>query len=318
MKIVCTGSIAYDYLMTFPGYFKNQILPDQLDSISLSFLVDTMVRQRGGVATNIAYTLALLGEKPLVMATVGQDFDDYRCWLEAKGVNTRHIKVVEGEYTASFFANTDLSNAQIASFYTGAMAHASELSLKSMDEENVDLVIISPNDPAAMQKYVEECQEIGLAYLYDPSQQLARINADNIRCGVEKAHSLFVNDYEISLLQKHTGFSMEDILKRVKLMVVTRGEEGASVYADGREYRIKAVNPAQIADPTGVGDAFRGGFLKGMSMKYDWQTCGQMGSLAATYCLENRGTQNHFYTPKQFVDRYRQYFDDHGVLDSLL
>ncbi|MCE5208239.1 MAG: carbohydrate kinase family protein [Chloroflexi bacterium] len=318
MKILCTGSVAYDYLMTFPGYFKNQILPEQLDSISLSFLVDTMVRQRGGVATNIAYTLALLGEKPLVLATVGQDFEDYRLWLEAKGVNTHHIKVVEGEYTASFFANTDLSNAQIASFYTGAMAHAAELSLKTLSEEKIDLVLVSPNDPAAMQKYVEECQEIGLAYLYDPSQQLARIDAQNIRCGVENAHSLFVNDYELGLLQKHTGFSIDYILRHVKLMVVTRGKDGASVYSDGREYQIPAVVPQSIADPTGVGDAFRGGFLKGMAMGFDWQTCGQMGSLAATYCLENRGTQNHCFTMEQFVRRYRQNFDDHGLLDTLL
>jgi adenosine kinase len=318
MKIVCTGSIAYDYLMTFPGHFKHQILPDQLDSISLSFLVDTMVRQRGGVAPNIAYTLALLGEKPLVMGTVGQDFEEYRCWLDSQGVNTRYIKVIEGEYTASFFANTDLSNAQIASFYTGAMAHAAELSLKLLEESDIDLVIISPNDPAAMQKYVDECKELGHKYLYDPSQQLARINADHIRSGVETAHSLFVNDYEISLLQKHTGFSMDKILDCVKLVVVTRGEEGASVYAEGQEHKIPSIKPQHIADPTGVGDAFRAGFLKGLSMNFDLPVCGRMGSLAATFCLENRGTQNHSFTVQQFVERYRQHFDDDGLLDSLL
>ena len=318
MNIVCTGSVAFDYLMTFPGYFKDQILPEHLESISLSFLVDSMVRQRGGVATNIAYTLALLGENPIVLATVGQDFEEYRVWLEAKGVNTGYIQVIEGEYTASFFANTDLSNAQIASFYTGAMAYAANLSVKSLPKDKVDLVLISPNDPKAMHKYVLECKEAGIDYLYDPSQQLARIQADEIRAGVEGAHSLFVNDYEIELLQKHTGYSLEQVKQFVELLVITRGKDGASIYVDDREFSIPVVTPAIIQDPTGVGDAFRGGFLKGMSMQFDWQTCGQMGALAASYCLEQRGTQNHNYTSAEFVKRYRMHFDDQGALDSLL
>lgn len=318
MKIVCTGSVAYDYLMTFPGHFKEQIIPEHLDSISLSFLVDSMVRQRGGVATNIAYNLALLGERPIVLATVGQDFEEYRLWLDNLGIDTRFIKVIEEEYTASFFANTDLSNAQIASFYTGAMAHASELSLKTLPRDEQELVVISPNDPNAMHKYVLECQEDGRPYLYDPSQQLARIHVDHICAGVQGAHSVFVNDYEIELLQKHTGYTLADLLSRVHLLVVTRGKDGASVYVDDQHYQVPVVEPLKILDPTGVGDAFRGGFLKGLAMGYDWQTCGQMGSLAATYCLEQRGTQNHTYTLSEFVQRYRLHFDDQGALDTLL
>jgi adenosine kinase len=318
MKIACTGSIAYDYLMTFPGYFKDQILPEHLDSISLSFLVDSMVRQRGGVATNIAYNLALLGEKPIVMATVGQDFKEYRTWLDQIGVETKYIKTIEEEYTASFFANTDLSNAQIASFYTGAMSYASQLSISEMSEENVDIVLISPNDPAAMQKYVSECKQQELAYIYDPSQQLARIDSQAIKEGVQGAQGLFVNDYEFELLQKHTGFSLKQIQQYVHLLVITRGKEGASVYVEEVEYKIPTAPAAEIVDPTGVGDAFRGGFLKGYAMGLDWQTCGQMGSLAASYCLEQRGTQNHSYSISDFVQRYRQYFDDQGALDSLL
>jgi adenosine kinase len=318
MNIVCTGSVAYDYLMTFPGYFKDQIIPEHLDSISLSFLVDSMVRQRGGVATNIAYNLALLGEKPIVLATVGQDFDEYRLWLESKGVDTQYIKVIEGEYTASFFANTDLANAQIASFYTGAMAHAAELSLKILPKEESELVIISPNDPEAMHKYVMECKEDQRSYMYDPSQQLARLKVEEICAGVQGANSVFVNDYEIELLQKHTGFSLSDLLKQVQLLVVTCGKDGASIYADDTLYQIPVVQPNQVLDPTGVGDAFRGGFLKGMAMKLDWQTCGQMGALAATYCLEHRGTQNHTYSKQDFVHRYRLHFDDQGVLDTLI
>jgi adenosine kinase len=318
MSILCTGSVAYDYLMSFPGYFKDHILPDKLESISLSFLVDQMVRQRGGTAPNIAYTLALLGEKPSLLATVGEDFEEYRSWLESKGVDTSMVKVIKGKYTASFFANTDLSNAQIASFYAGAMANAAELSLHDLNGSKPILVVISPNDPGAMAKYATECYQLGIPYLYDPSQQVVRIDPKELRAGVEHAQSLFCNEYEFELLQKHTGMSATEILKCVDFMVVTSGEKGSVVYVDGKEYIIPTVQPEKILDPTGVGDAFRGGFLRGWEKGLDWQTCGQMGALAATYCLEQRGTQNHQYTVGEFISRYRSIFEDQGVLDALL
>ncbi len=318
MKFLITGSIAYDYLMTFPGYFKDQILPDQIENISLSFLVDSMVRRRGGVAPNIAYTMALLGERPMVMGTVGQDFSDYRAWLEEHGIDTAHIKTIDNEYTASFFANTDRSNSQISSFYTGAMAYAVSQSITDLGDTAVDLVIISPNDPRAMDKLVMECQQCGQPYLYDPSQQLARISSEEIIRGTEKAKLLFVNEYEFSLLQHHTGKSAEQLVNEIEIIVVTRGENGTSIYVSGEEHKVKAVEPKIIADPTGIGDAFRGGFLKGYGLGFDWKTCGQMGSLAATYCLENTGTQSHYYTPREFVTRYRQHYDDNGKLDLLL
>ncbi len=318
MSIVCTGSVAYDYLMSFPGYFKDHILPDRLDSISLSFLVDSMVRQRGGNAANIAYTLALFGEKPLLVATVGEDFEDYRAWLEAKGVDTSGALVIPGVYTASFFVNTDLVNNQIASFYTGAMKYATKISMHELKGGRPELVVISPNEPLAMVKYVQECREMGVPYLYDPSQQIVRLDAGQLCEGVEGAEALFVNEYEYELLQKHTGLTPADILNKVKYLVVTCGEHGAAIYLKGEEYKIEAVPPASSADPTGVGDAFRGGFLVGYRRGWDWQTCGQMGALAATYCLEQRGPQSHTYTPREFAARYRQSFDDHGRLDELI
>jgi len=318
MPIICTGSVAYDYLMTFPGYFKEHILPDRLDSISLSFLVDSMVRQRGGVAPNIAYTLALLGDHPWIMATVGEDFEEYRAWLEERGINTELVRVIQGKYTASFFANTDRANNQICSFYTGAMANAAELSIKALPAGLAEMVVISPNDPGAMKQYARECSELNIPYLYDPSQQIVRMDGGELREGVEHAHSLFVNEYEHELLVKHTGLTHEEMLQRVKYMVVTQGKQGALIYTEGREYQIPVVEPAEIVDPTGVGDAFRGGFLRGVCLGYDWQTCGQMGSLAATYCLEQRGTQKHAYSRAEFIARYRQHFDDQGVLDTLL
>ncbi len=319
MTIVCTGSIAYDYLMTFPGYFRDQILPERLESISLSFLVDSMVRQRGGIAPNIAYTLALLGEpKPKVMGTVGVDFADYRAWLEDHGVDTECIHVIPDVFTASFFANTDLANAQISSFYSGAMLYSSTQSLTEFNSNQPDLVIISASDPKAMDKFVAECGELNIPYLYDPGQQVVRSDPAELYRGATGATSLFVNDYEYDLLQKHTGLTPADILGRVKYLVVTRGEKGASVYAGGKEYTIPVVKPERILDPTGVGDAFRAGFVRGVRMGFDWQTCGQMGALAATYVLEQKGTQNHHFTIPEFIERYRQNFDDQGTLDALL
>lgn len=317
MAIICTGSIAYDYLMSFPGYFKDHIIPEKLDSISLSFLVDSMIRQRGGTAPNIAYNLALLGEKPKLMGTVGEDFDDYQDWLEKHGVDTSLVERIEGVFTASFFANTDLTNNQIASFYTGAMAYAKDLSLKSLTKEEVDLVIISPNDPTAMCKYAAECRELGIPYVYDPGQQVVRIKPDEIREGIFGARSLFINDYEFELIQKHTGLNSTEIIASVDYVVVTSGEKGAEVWVKDSYYKIPAVYPSCLVDPTGVGDAFRGGFLRGLQLGMDWQTCGQMGALAATYCLENRGTQNHSYTIQEFILRYRKIFDDNGILDIL-
>ena len=317
MSIVCTGSAAYDYLMTFPGYFREHILPDRLDTISLSFLVDSMVRQRGGTAPNIAYSLALLGGKPKVMATVGEDFGDYRAWLDSKGIETSTIRVIPGTFTASFFANTDKANNQICSFYAGAMAYASRLSLRDLTEKP-ELVIISPNDPTAMQQYVDECHELGIRYLYDPSQQLVRITPEEILCGVQGAHSLFVNEYEFELLQKHTKLSPAEILKNVEILVVTLGEKGAAIYVGGDQILVPAATPKEILDPTGVGDAFRGGFVRGEQLGLDWETCGKMGSLSAVYCLEHRGPQEQNYSVSEFIARFRENFDDGGKLDVLL
>jgi len=316
MDIVLTGSVAYDYLMTFPGSFKEYILADKLEHISLSFLVDGMVKRRGGIAPNIAYTLALLGGKARVMATVGQDFADYRAKLEAVGVDTALMKVIPDVFTASFFCNTDQSNAQIASFYPGAMDHAGELSFHDL-EKKPDWVVISPNSPDSMVKYPQECNELDIPYIYDPSQQIPRMTGEDLRLGVERASALMVNDYEFELILKQTGMTETEIREGLQFMVITRGEEGASIYVDDEEIRTPVVPPTEIVDPTGVGDAFRGGFLTGFSLGFDWAICGKMGALAATYCLESMGTQEHSYTPDEFVSRFRKNFDDNGTLDVL-
>ena len=317
-KIVLTGSVAFDYLMIFPGYFRDHILPDKLETISLSFLVENMIRLRGGTAPNIAYTLALLGLRPRLFATVGIDFEEYRVWLESKGVDTTLARIIPGVYTASFFANTDRANAQIASFYPGAMAYAAQLSLHELDLDRPDFVVISPNDPEAMKLYVLECQEMGLQYIYDPSQQIVRLTGSDVQRGIEGAHALFVNDYEFALIQKITGMSSVDMLNFLRFMVITQGEKGAIIHSKDGEHHIPVVPPLKIADPTGVGDAFRGGFLTAHRYGLDLKTCGQVGALAATYCLEQQGPQGHSYSRGEFVDRYREYFDDHGRLAVLI
>ncbi|MCZ2126957.1 MAG: carbohydrate kinase family protein [Anaerolineales bacterium] len=317
MDILLTGSVAYDYLMTFPGRFKEAILAEQLEKISLSFLVNGMSKQRGGIAPNIAYTMALLGEKPRVMATVGEDFEEYRAWLNAKGVDTTLMKVVPDVFTASFFATTDEGSAQIASFYPGAMGFSASQSLKELNQKP-DLVTVSPSAPEAMMKFPAECRELGIPYLYDPSQQVLRLEGEEIARDMEGADFLFCNDYEFELISKKTGWDLNQILSHVKVVVITRGKDGADLYSDGEVVRIATVPEEKIVDPTGVGDAFRGGFLAGYARGFDWKLCGEIGSLSAVYCLEQRGTQNHFYTREEFIQRFRQNFDDGGKLDLLL
>jgi adenosine kinase len=317
MDILLTGSVAYDYLMTFPGLFKEQILPERLEKISLSFLVDSMSRQRGGVAPNIAYSMALLRVRPRIMATVGEDFSEYRAFLENAGVDTTLMEVVPGLFTASFFATTDLSNAQLASFYPGAMGVAATQSILDV-KPRPDLVIVSPNSPDAMTKFASECRQMKIPYLYDPSQQILRLEGLELARDMEGAQFLFVNDYEFGLITKKTRWELKQILDHVKVVVITRGKDGADLFTGNEKVFIPTVPERQIVDPTGVGDAFRGGFLAGYSNGWDWTLCGQIGSLAAVYCLEQKGPQTYRYTRAEFVTRFREHFDDGGKLDALL
>jgi adenosine kinase len=316
MRTVITGSIAYDYIMSFPGQFKDHILPDKLDSLALSFLVDSMTRHRGGVAPNIAYTLALLGGDAVILATAGHDFGEYRAWLESQGVDTSPVKIIPDVFTASFFAGKDRINGQIALFYPGAMAHAASVSFHDLSYRP-DFALISPDDPQAMSMHLQECLALGIPYAYDVSWQLARLSADEIMEGVLGSAMLVVNDYEMGLITDKTGLVETDPRLADKVVVVTRGALGATIYSGGKYYSIPPVPPLQIADPTGAGDAFRGGLLRGMAAGWDWDICGRMGTLAASWCLEHLGPQNHSFTRAEFVQRYRENFDDGGVLDAL-
>jgi len=317
MTIALSGSIAFDYLMTFPGRFRDHILADHLDRLSLSFLVDTLERRRGGIAANIAFTLALLGERPWVVGTVGEDFEDYRAWLDSKGVETSAIRTIPGLLTASFFVTTDMINAQIASFYTGAMAHAGKLHLRELDPRP-SLVVISANDPTAMSLHAAECVSLGIPYIYDPSQQVVRMDPDTLSQGLDGCLAAFGNDYEFALVKEKIGLTPQDLVQRAAFVAVTLGEGGVDVYTRDGKVHVAAVAPARIADPTGVGDAFRGGFFKGFVHGLSLERCAQMGTVAATFCLEAKGTQGHDYDLPAFIRRFRKHFNDQGDLDQLV
>ena len=306
MNTVVTGSIAYDYLMSFPGKFTEHFLPEHMNRVSLSFLVDSMVKRRGGCAPNIAYTLALLGERPLLMATAGEDFGEYRRWLEAAGIDTSLVVEIDGKFCASFFCSTDQDNNQIASFYTGAMADAGQLSFRTVHD--CGLAIIAPNDPGAMVQYAEECRTLDIPFIFDPGQQCARMSGDDLRDGVSGAAIVIVNDYELELLRQKTGMSEADILREARALVITRGEHGSTVATEDEWIDVAAVTPHRIVDPTGVGDAYRGGLMKGIVLGLPYETCARMGSVAAAYVLEHLGGLSHSYTWEEFQNRFEQHF----------
>lgn len=313
MNIVVTGSVAFDYIMSFPGRFTDHLLPDRLDRISLSFLVDDMRKVYGGCAPNIAYSLALLGERPRLMATAGQDGVEYRDWLARNGVDTSLLHICQDCYTASFFVSTDLDQNQIASFYTGAMARARELSFHSVvsgvdDSAKPDIAIISPNDPQAMRRYARECQELHIAYIYDPSQQVARVSGDELLEGLTGAAVLILNDYEYGILQKKTELDEPQLLARVPTIVVTLGENGSRIVTRDGAFDVPVARPNAVLEPTGVGDAYRAGLIKGIVHGYPWPVAGRVAALAAAYVIEHPGPQPRPYTLREFVARYRENF----------
>ena len=272
-----------------------------------------MDKRRGGCAPNIAYTLALLGETPRLMATAGQDFDDYRRWLEAAGVDTSLVAQVPDKFTASFFCSTDVDGNQIASFYTGAMANAAELSFRTVPD--CQLAIVSPNDPAAMIQYAQECRTLQIPYIWDPGQQCARMSGEELSQGIEGAALVMCNDYELELIRQKTGFGEAEILAHADGLVVTKGEKGCTIILDGQQVDVAAVTPSRIVDPTGVGDAFRGGFLKGMARGGDAVVSARLGAVAAAYALEHLGGQSHAYTLTEFLERFSASYGPHEGLE---
>ena len=321
-RIVVTGSVAFDYLMTFPGHFVEHLIPDQLKRLSVSFLVDEMRRVEGGCAANIARGLAVLGERPLLFATAGPDAAAYRDRLDREGVDVSRLRICDDVYTASFFVSTDLDQNQIASFYTGAMSRARDLSIAALDPADCAIVVISPNDPAAMDRYATECRKAGIPFLYDPSQQVARLTGEDLARGVDGASVLIVNDYEMGIIAQKTAWSSAEIEARVPVVVETHGAEGSTIaLTEGGgpiRHRIPAAPLEGAAlDPTGVGDAFRAGLLRGLRAGLSWEIAGRMGSVAAVYCLEAQGPQPPRYSVAEFVERYERSFGKESALAAI-
>ena len=306
MRIAVTGSIATDHLMRFPGRFAEQLIAEQLERVSLSFLVDELVIRRGGVAANISYGLGRLGLHPILVGAVGEDFADYRSWLDRHGVDTASVHVSDLAHTARFVCTTDDDLCQIASFYPGAMSEAREIELAPVAERfgGLDLVVVSPNDPAAMLRHTDESRERGYPFAADPSQQLARMDGEDVRRLIDGAAYLLCNEYEKALLEQKTGWSDADVLARVGTRITTLGAEGVRIEGDGVPIQVPVVPARDTPDPTGVGDAFRAGFFAGRSWDLSLERSAQLGCLLATLVLETIGPQEYEADEAELLKRF--------------
>jgi adenosine kinase len=313
MKIVVTGSIASDHLMHFPGRFADQLIAEQLHKVSLSFLVDDLVVRRGGIAPNIAFGMAQLGLRPVLLGAVGADFTDYRAWLERHQIDCDSLWVSETAHTARFVCTTDDDMCQIGSFYAGAMAEARNIELAPVAARigGIDLVIVSPNDPAAMVRHTEECRQRGYRFVADPSQQLARMPGRDVRLLIDDAAYLLTNEYEKELLESKTGYSDADVLDRVGVRITTLGRDGVRITGRGMDtIEVPIAKEIHAYDPTGVGDGFRAGFFAAVSWGLDLERAAQVGSMLATMVLETVGTQEYVVVPDEFAKRVAESYGD--------
>jgi adenosine kinase len=306
VSIVVTGSVATDHLMTFPGLFTESLVVEQLDKIALSFLVDDLEVRRGGCAANLCFGLAALGSRPTLVASVGEDFADYRSWLERHGVDCSSLHYSETRHTARFICTTDRSHAQIASFYAGAMSEARQIELSPIVDRvgPADLIVISPDDPEAMLRHTEECRRRGFRFAADPSQQLAFSDGPTIRRLVHGAAYLLSNEYEASLTEQKTGWTADEVLERVGTRVVTLGAAGVRLETKGEStIEVTALPGVEAVEPTGVGDAFRAGFLGAVVAGLTHERAAQVGCTLAAYVVETVGTQEYRFTREEFLGR---------------
>ena len=318
MALLITGSIATDHLMSFPGRFSDSLVADKIDKVSLSFLVEELQIRRGGVAPNIAFGMGCLGLSPVLVGSVGPDFADYESWLQRHGVDTRGVHVSDAHHTARFVCTTDVEQNQIASFYPGAMSEARNIELKPIVDRagGADVVLIGANDPMAMQRHTDECRFRGYPFAADPSQQLARMEGDEIKPLIEGAQYLFTNEYEAALIEQKTGWSSDDLAAMVQVRVITMGPDGARIERRGEApVQVSVPEEERKADPTGVGDAFRAGYLAGQAWGLSDERSAQVGSLVATYVIETVGTQEYELAQRHFLDRLAGAYGDDAAAD---
>ncbi len=309
MRVAVAGSVGRDHLMTFPGKFTDSFVEGSLDKVSLSFLVDGLDIHRGGIGANIAFGMGAIGLNPILVAAVGKDWADYDAWLIRHGVDTEHVKISTEHFTATFTVTTDTDLNQIASFFPGAMSEAREIELAPIMAKtgNFDLIIISPDDPEAMLRHSHTARTMGIPFAADPSQQMARMSGDEIRLLIDSADYLFLNEYELALALQKTGWSDEELFSKVKVRIITLGSQGAKIEEHGKETILVPVPKEQAkVDPTGVGDAFRAGFLAGLSWGFGHERSAQIGSMLATFCIETKGTQEYRFSKDEFLKRFEE------------
>ena len=307
MSALICGSLAFDTIMVFQDKFKNHILPDKLHMLSVAFLVPELRREFGGCAGNIAYNLKLLGEEPLMMATVGQDFGPYQQWLEQCAIRTDYLKVLDDQYTAQAYITTDEDDNQITAFHPGAMNEAHRNAIADVDER-IQVGIVSPDGKVGMQQHAEQFVEAGIEFIFDPGQGLPMFDGAELSAFIDQASWVTVNDYEAQLMQERTGLTLEAIAEQVKALIVTQGGEGSTIYTDGGVMTIPAAPVGELQDPTGCGDAYRAGLLYGLMNDLDWATTGRIASLLGAIKIEQKGTQNHRFSLSEFKARYQQSF----------
>lgn len=306
MAALICGSVAYDTVMVFEGHFKDHILADRIHMLNVAFLVPGLRRNFGGCAGNIAYNLKLLGGEGKVMATVGTDFGPYRAWMQNCGLSLDHIRQLEDEYTAQAYITTDADNNQITAFHPGAMNHAHVNHVPK--NAGIDLGIVAPESHLGMLEHAAQFAAAGIPFIFDPGQAMTLLGPDYLRTLIGQSRWVAVNDYEASLLVERTGWSLGEIAAKVAALIVTRGAAGSQIHVDGNMIEIPAVAPEKIADPTGCGDAYRGGLLFGLQRGLDWETTGRIASLMGSIKIVQHGTQNHRFSREEFVTRYRAAF----------
>ena len=306
MTALICGSAAFDNIMVFEDSFRNHILPDKIHILNVAFLVPRLRREFGGCAANIAYTLKLLGDDPLPMATVGQDFGPYREWLTAKGIRLDHILELDDVFTAQAFITTDLDDNQITAFHPGAMEFSDRNSIG--DATGVTLGMVSPDGKKGMIEHARQFAEAGIPFVFDPGQGLPLFDGEELRTFIDRCTWVAVNDYEWQLLKERTGWDVDDVTARVEALIVTQGGKGSSVYTRDARYDIPTVEPAAVNDPTGCGDAYRAGLLYGLLNGLDWNTTGRIASLAGSIKIEHHGTQNHTFTRNEFEQKFKAAF----------
>lgn len=311
MRILVSGSLAYDTIMDFPGYFADHILPDKIHVLNVSFSVDTLRVNFGGTAGNIAYNLALLGEQPVVLAAAGHDFDRYRAWLEQHGVDAAQIKIVSEETTAVAHVITDLADNQLTAFYQGAMRHASGIENAALLENA--FAIVAPGNKDDMAAYPELYRKRGIPFIFDPGQAIPVLSGEELKSGMGGAEVFISNDYELRLVLDKTGLQEKELFEYVKIGVTTFGEKGSCIKTKEKTYEIPPTKPERVTDPTGAGDAYRAGLLKALVMKWPLDVAGRFASVVASYAIEHHGTQVHTFALEDVKQRYRAAYG-HGIV----